>query len=91
MCELQFRVNGCPPTRAPIDFCYVRPNHIPAVNALLQTVFWPGIDSKFKNRILIEVFNVYLKFLSVRVLKLSGFQRSSPLQKLSHRMRIPGT
>ncbi|KAM7354518.1 ada2a-containing complex component 2 isoform 2-T2 [Cochliomyia hominivorax] len=44
MCELQFKVNGKPPTRAPIDFCYVRPNHIAAVNALLQTVFWPGID-----------------------------------------------
>lgn len=46
MCELQYKVNGVPPSRAPIDFCYVRPNHIAAVNALLQTVFWPGIDSK---------------------------------------------
>ncbi|XP_037816829.1 cysteine-rich protein 2-binding protein [Lucilia sericata] len=44
MCELQYKVNRVPPTRAPIDFCYVRPNHIAAVNALLQTVFWPGID-----------------------------------------------
>ncbi|XP_017469362.1 PREDICTED: cysteine-rich protein 2-binding protein isoform X2 [Rhagoletis zephyria] len=44
MCELQFKVNGEYPFRSPIDFCYVRPNHIAAVNALLQTSFWPGID-----------------------------------------------
>ncbi|XP_012160091.1 cysteine-rich protein 2-binding protein isoform X2 [Ceratitis capitata] len=44
MCELQFKVNKKYPYRAPIDFCYVRPNHIAAVNALLQTSFWPGID-----------------------------------------------
>ncbi|XP_030567892.1 cysteine-rich protein 2-binding protein [Drosophila novamexicana] len=44
MCELQYRVNRCYPNRSTIDFCYVRPQHIPAVNALLQSVFWPGID-----------------------------------------------
>ncbi|KAL5281880.1 CSRP2BP family protein [Megaselia abdita] len=44
MCELQLTVNNRPPTRASIDFCYVRPNHIMAVNTLLQSVFWPGID-----------------------------------------------
>ncbi|XP_054741653.1 cysteine-rich protein 2-binding protein [Anastrepha obliqua] len=44
MCELQFTVNKEYPFRSPIDFCYVRPNHIAAVNALLQTTFWPGID-----------------------------------------------
>ncbi|KAH8271849.1 hypothetical protein KR044_007923 [Drosophila immigrans] len=44
MCELQHRVNKSHPSRATIDFCYVRPQHIPAVNALLQNVFWPGID-----------------------------------------------
>ncbi|KAI9584007.1 cysteine-rich protein 2-binding protein [Glossina fuscipes] len=44
MCELKFKVNGIPPKRAPVDYCYVRPNHIAAVNALLQTMFWPGID-----------------------------------------------
>ncbi|XP_013114167.2 cysteine-rich protein 2-binding protein [Stomoxys calcitrans] len=44
MCELQYKVNNKYPSRAPIDFCYVRPNHIAAVNSLLQTVFWPGID-----------------------------------------------
>ncbi|XP_073825565.1 ada2a-containing complex component 2 isoform X2 [Musca autumnalis] len=44
MCELQYKVNHNYPSRAPIDFCYVRPNHIAAVNSLLQTEFWPGID-----------------------------------------------
>ncbi len=27
---------------APIDFCYVRPNHIPSVNSMCQDIFWPG-------------------------------------------------
>ncbi|KAH8282831.1 hypothetical protein KR054_010086 [Drosophila jambulina] len=44
MCELQHRVSGSHPTRATIDFCFVRPQHIPAVNALLQSSFWPNID-----------------------------------------------
>lgn len=33
-----------PPERHPIDFCYVRPQHIPVVNAMCRTFFWPGID-----------------------------------------------
>ncbi|XP_059614804.1 cysteine-rich protein 2-binding protein isoform X1 [Phlebotomus argentipes] len=45
MSELQFTVNdGKIPSRAPIDYCYVRPHHIPAVNSLLQRLFWPTID-----------------------------------------------
>lgn len=28
----------------PIDYCYVRPQHIPSVNSLCQEFFWPGID-----------------------------------------------
>ncbi|XP_064479381.1 cysteine-rich protein 2-binding protein-like isoform X2 [Ornithodoros turicata] len=32
------------PTRHPIDYCYVRPQHIPVVNAMCETFFWPGID-----------------------------------------------
>lgn len=47
MCELQYAVNGALPSRASIDYCYVRPHHIAAVNSLLQSNFWPGIDSKF--------------------------------------------
>lgn len=46
MCELQHRVNRTHPTRSTIDFCYVRPQHIPAVNALLQSSFWPNIDGE---------------------------------------------
>lgn len=47
MCELQYEVNGRMPSRASIDYCYVRPQHIAAVNALLQRMFWPGIDSMY--------------------------------------------
>lgn len=46
MCELQYEVNGEMPSRASIDYCYLRPQHIAAVNGLLQRMFWPGIDSK---------------------------------------------
>lgn len=44
MCEIKYSVNGEVPARSTIDFCYVKPHHIPAVNSLLQTTFWPGID-----------------------------------------------
>ncbi|KAJ8305911.1 hypothetical protein KUTeg_016456 [Tegillarca granosa] len=33
-----------PPDPPPIDYCYVRPQHIPSVNMLCQEFFWPGID-----------------------------------------------
>lgn len=55
MCELQYEVNGTIPSRASVDFCYVRPQHIAAVNGLLQRMFWPGIDSKKK--ILFQTYN----------------------------------
>lgn len=45
MVELQYTVNGRMPERATIDYCYVRPHHIAAINGLLQKTFWPGIDS----------------------------------------------
>lgn len=47
MCELQYQVNDEIPSRATIDYCYVRPQHIAPVNSLLQRMFWPGIDSEF--------------------------------------------
>lgn len=56
MCELQFEVNGEMPNRASIDYCYVRPQHIAAVNALLQRLFWPGIDSKYLSIGFVERF-----------------------------------
>ncbi|CAK8676009.1 unnamed protein product [Clavelina lepadiformis] len=28
----------------PIDYCYVRPRHIPAINAMCRHFFWPGVD-----------------------------------------------
>lgn len=31
---------------ASIDYCYVRAEHIPAINMLCMQYFWPGIDSK---------------------------------------------
>lgn len=36
-----------PPPTAPIDYCYVSPQHIPSINALCGEFFWPGIDRKF--------------------------------------------
>ncbi|XP_059052183.1 cysteine-rich protein 2-binding protein [Achroia grisella] len=36
--------NYKPPPRATIDYSYVRPQHIAAVNNLCAQFFWPGID-----------------------------------------------
>uniref|UniRef100_A0A3P8XCY1 Cysteine-rich protein 2-binding protein n=1 Tax=Esox lucius TaxID=8010 RepID=A0A3P8XCY1_ESOLU len=33
-----------PEPEAPIDYCYVRPNHIPSVNSMCHDIFWPGVD-----------------------------------------------
>ncbi|XP_063299763.1 cysteine-rich protein 2-binding protein isoform X3 [Pelobates fuscus] len=33
-----------PAPESPIDYCYVRPSHIPTINCLCQEFFWPGID-----------------------------------------------
>ncbi|XP_068607259.1 cysteine-rich protein 2-binding protein [Brachionichthys hirsutus] len=33
-----------PDPGAPIDYCYVRPNHIPSVNSMCHSSFWPGVD-----------------------------------------------
>lgn len=35
-----------PPPRAPIDYSYIRPQHIPAINSLCSQFFWPDIDRK---------------------------------------------
>ncbi|XP_029706599.1 cysteine-rich protein 2-binding protein [Takifugu rubripes] len=36
--------NWLPEPSAPIDYCYVRPSHVPSVNAMCQDSFWPGVD-----------------------------------------------
>ncbi|XP_071996758.1 cysteine-rich protein 2-binding protein isoform X3 [Engystomops pustulosus] len=33
-----------PEPESPIDYCYVRPGHIPSINSICQEFFWPGID-----------------------------------------------
>ncbi|CAH2013150.1 unnamed protein product [Acanthoscelides obtectus] len=50
MAEIQLTVNAkydseyeLPP-RAPLDYTYVQPEHIPAINSLCNQFFWPGID-----------------------------------------------
>ncbi|XP_011860402.1 PREDICTED: cysteine-rich protein 2-binding protein isoform X2 [Vollenhovia emeryi] len=47
--ELLAKVNGSEPgwkagPRAPVDYSYVRPQHIAAINSLCCQFFWPGID-----------------------------------------------
>ncbi|KAK9759321.1 hypothetical protein QE152_g94 [Popillia japonica] len=32
------------PPRGPIDYTYIQPSHIPAINSLCNQFFWPGID-----------------------------------------------
>lgn len=44
MSELQYRVNNQSLPLHSLDYCYVRPNHIPAINSLCEQFFWPGID-----------------------------------------------
>lgn len=52
MAELQFVINSKNedyelPTRAPLDYTYVQPEHIPAINSMCNQFFWPGIDCKY--------------------------------------------
>lgn len=37
------------PSRAPLDYSYIRPQHIPAINSLCSQFFWPGVDCKSFN------------------------------------------
>ena len=47
--------NWKPPSRAPIDYSYIRPQHLPALNSLCNQFFWPGIDCKFSVHTLYEL------------------------------------
>lgn len=40
-------------SRAPIDYSYIRPQHIPALNSLCNQFFWPGIDCTYRFQIFI--------------------------------------
>ncbi|KAF7268609.1 ada2a-containing complex component 2 [Rhynchophorus ferrugineus] len=49
MAELQITANRINPDyvlppRASIDYTYVQPEHIPAINSMCNQFFWPGID-----------------------------------------------
>lgn len=46
MAGVQKKVRGVnfEPTQYPLDFSYVQPHHIPAINSLCELFFWPGID-----------------------------------------------
>ncbi|XP_066143621.1 cysteine-rich protein 2-binding protein [Euwallacea fornicatus] len=49
MAELQLTTNKSQidyvlPPRSSIDYTYVQPEHIPAINSLCNQFFWPGID-----------------------------------------------
>lgn len=53
MAELQFVANSknddyILPPRGPLDYAYVQPEHIPAINSMCNQFFWPGIDCKYK-------------------------------------------
>lgn len=53
-----------PKPRSTIDYCYVRPHHIPAVNSLCSQFFWPGIDRKFHFQKVLNFFiNFYARFI----------------------------
>jgi len=43
--EVAARGNPSPPPPAPVDYSYMRPEHLAQVNRLLCQFFWPGIDS----------------------------------------------
>ncbi|CAG9853603.1 unnamed protein product [Phyllotreta striolata] len=49
MAEIKLSVNGGEknyslPPRSSLDYTYVQPEHIPAINSLCNQFFWPGID-----------------------------------------------
>lgn len=40
--------NWIQPSDETLDYSYVRPQHIPAINGLCRENFWPGIDGEPK-------------------------------------------
>lgn len=90
MCELQHRVNRTHPTRSTIDFCYVRPQHIPAVNALLQSSFWPNIDGECLGLHIFRIYILFFFFCSKRVPHLSGLQCGRSVQETGRGLWVSG-
>lgn len=104
LCELQYEVNGTIPSRSSMDYCYVRPQHIPAVNALLQRLFWPGIDSECPWHLILRGRKILINSIatqnipiiiivmslinSVGVLELPGLQYRRSLQEAGGWLRV---
>ena len=68
------------PPIAPIDYCYVRPQHIPSINALCREFFWPGIDCKYSVSCatwMVEVTDVDIKNILVHTSTSKGAQSAS--------------
>lgn len=55
-----------PEPDAPLDYCYVRPNHIPTINSMCQEFFWPGMfplpnqAGHFSVRSILAIFKISL-------------------------------
>lgn len=93
--ELRSKVNKCnpkwkPPPSAPIDYSYVRPQHIPAINSLCSQFFWPGIDCKYIRQLHnYSVYNHLHLFLYLNVhctLRSGGYMKMIMTYRFSDRM-----
>lgn len=87
-----------PLPKASIDYSYIKPQHIPAINSLCSQFFWPGIDRKhvFQNlwqflirisrylTVDLEIFAMSSCF-SDRMFAVSGLHLRCIVQKISHR------
>jgi hypothetical protein len=51
------------PPMPPIDYCYVRPEHIPSLNTLCREFFWPGIECKSRTPHLPTKVEYFASFL----------------------------
>lgn len=65
-----------PEPDASIDYCYVRPNHIPSVNAMCHDSFWPG--SKENPSFIFRV--LFPNLLTMRLTRPPGVDLSECLQ-----------
>lgn len=61
------------PPRGPLDFVYVQPEHIPAINSLCNQFFWPGIDCKKTQRCIANIWNNFVLFPVTECLQYPDF------------------